>query len=732
MKCRRKLPRDSGRYDTKKGDAGGVFWRNRSAAALDAIIHAKNNFVRLGHAAAEYTKTTNDQIAFEHANGQDTPYRQNYVPHDLEDNRGFGLFGGSGTGASKSFEKMRDYKTFADAIANGETPSTLNSLELLKGRLAAGLGYINRQQWAESGRNIVDPATGKPLVTSMAIKTNPQSGKVETSPPKGYVQRSLGLQPIAVHEGYYPMMYDLITTPSVIRQSPIGSVALSTEGAIKHGLLLFDTFHLGRLTFYASSMGVKPTGYAKGLLTLDYSADELKNMERRGELPKDIKVAELIKQKTDLQTLINEGLNLGSIQDAVNAGIVQKIPGIGKFNRYVFDQFQRGIMTQAGLQELRRTRLAFPELSDKDAARKVAKDINTRFGNLGKEGWFRSDTLRDAASLTFLAPSWNEGLLRSEAGAYKQAGKAAADMAFKRKFRAGTLLKSSGSLLLGMFVFNQLLNYITRGKPTWQNPEEGIGAKISAWIPDFIGHGPGFFLNPMTLPMELSHQVLEVMDKTGVTVKDAVMQVLGYKISPPARVAKTAVMSTDQFGRSLNSWWDEAKAMVMEVAPLPIATVSAVSAIKSIVQGKAVEPYRGAIEKQAFATSGIKLDTAASPATRIYALANKFDANHNISRHPDFATADYTKLNASLNANDTQQAQAEYSKLLTSKTPAQINTHYVDQVNFPFTGSTTHEQMFVNSLGLEQKETYQKARADKWTLRNKFFSAGLKAPASTP
>ncbi len=725
---------DSGRYDSKRDDGlGGVFWRKRANEAVSAIIHAKNNLSRMGQAAAAYAKETNAQIMFEHANGQDTPFRANYVPHDYEDNRGFGLFGGQSATSGKAFEKTRDFPTLADAIANGETPSTLNALDLLHNRLRAGLGYINKQLWAESGKNISDPGSGKPIVTKMQVKTNPSTGKTEISPPAGYVERTLGLQPIAVHEGFYPMMFSMMTTPSILRDIPLANVALRTEGAIKHGLLLFDSYHLGRLAFYASSLGVKPTGYLKGLMTLDYSADELRNMERRGELPPEIKAVDVIKQKELLQLALNEGLNVGAIQDAVNAGVVQKIPGIGRFNRFVFDQFQRGIMTQVFMTEFPRVKESFPELSDQQVARKVAHDLNTRFGNLGKEGWFRSDTLRDLASLSFLAPSWNEGLLRSETGFYKEAAKSAGDLAFKGKLRYSSLLKSSGILLLSVLLANQAINYITRGHSTFSNPEEGIGAKLSAWIPDKIGGGPGFFLNPMTLPMELSHQVLEVMDKTGASARDAIEQVVGYKISPPARVAKTVTMGTDRFGRALDhNWLAYAKEMVMDVAPLPIATAAVGAMIKSLTKQKVSEPYKGAIEKQGFAVGGVKLDSAASPQTRIYALATKFNANHNIERNPNFSTADYGKLNQALNANDVAQAQIEYNRLRTKRTFTQINKHYIDQVSYPFTGNPNTEQAFINTLNPEQKETYHKAVQQKWTLRNTFFNANLKTPKNAP
>ncbi|MBA3650069.1 MAG: hypothetical protein H0W66_00970 [Chthoniobacterales bacterium] len=712
-----------------KGSAG---WKKAASEALGAIDHAEKNFDQLSKAAEVYSKTTGDQIALEHLNGLNTPFREGYVPHLQDLDKDFNVLFGSGTGTgggSTGFKKMRSYDSFAESLAAGVKPETLNAVDLLSNRLRKGNTVLNKQQWAESGRALEDPTTKTPLIADIITETHPVTGDQQTRAPQGYQIRGIGNRQIAVHEGYAGL-FDAFTAPSALRNSVVGRAALATEGAVKHGLLLFDSFHLGRLAYYQLPLRGSAS-FRKGLLTIDYSAGELQKMESRGELPKGIKAEDIIKRKADADLLVKEGYNVGGITEAMNANIVQKLPVIGGFNKFVFQQFQRGGMVESGLIELARQRKAFPELSEQEVARKVARELNTRFGNLQKEGWFKSATMRDLAQLTLLAPSWNEGLLKSELGAGKELGQAAHDLVTKRQIRAGSLLKGSGTMLLGTFVFNQLLNYATRGQPTWQNKEEGLNSKISAWIPDVIGGGPGFFLNPMTLPAELTHQVLEVMDG-GASPVQALTQVSGYKFAPTLRVPYTAFTRTDRFGRTLKSDWDVAKEMISDVLPTPISISSmATAAVKSTQQGKVTEPVKGAVEKQAFSSLGVKLDSAPSDGARIFNLAKEFNKKNGITPDPRFSGSDYSKLTQAINVNDAERAQGEFSTLAATKTQKQIDKHYRLQVNNPFSGSKTRERAFFNSLSAEQKDTYHKAVDAKRKLRDDYLGMKLRAPKPT-
>jgi hypothetical protein len=118
------------------------------------------------------------------------------------------------------------------------------------------------------------------------------------------------------------------------------------------------------------------------------------------------------------------------------------------------------------------------------------------------------------ARLIFLAPQWNESLIKAELGALRQFGSSAVALS-QGRLQMGALGRGIGTAMIGLFIANQLINYGTRGKPTWENEEEGFGAKISAWIPDYIGGGPGFFLNPMSVPAEITHLLMKGTERHG-------------------------------------------------------------------------------------------------------------------------------------------------------------------------------------------------------------------------
>jgi hypothetical protein len=590
---------------------------------------------------------------------------------------------------------------------------------------------INLQKWAEAGSTIIDPTTQQPLVADTVIDTHPVTGGSRVSAPRGYKLRNIGNNTIAVHEGY-ASYFDQFTRPSALREGTVLGGLIKTEGAVKHGMLLFDSFHLGRVAFYMSSMTHgRGIGASKALLSLDYSDSELHNMERRGELPSGIKADDLISRKQDLSDLIDHGLNIGKVADNIAPNFIRNAPFVGDFNKLVFDKYTRAAIANASLIELARQQKAFPDLSREEVLRKVSRELNTRFGQLQHEGWMKSATSRDLMQLFFLAPGWNEGLLRSEVGAGANLLKTPYSLATKGRLESGALLKSAASMLAGGFAMAQIINYIFRGKPTWQNEEDGIGAKLSAYIPDYIGHGPGFFFNPMTLPAELTHQVMEVMDR-GATMREALAQVAGYKVSPIFSAVKTMAAGTDRFGRKLSHKSDIMWEALGNLTPAPISGSALVNAATSLRQQKVKESFKGQLEKQAFAVTGIKLGSVPSPIAQTYQRAADWNKAHGIIRDPQYSTSDYAGLTQALNVNDPDRARDEFLKLTRTKTQAQIDKHFSRQAKFPFTGNKAHERAFFQSLPPEQKDTYRKAVEAKHKLRDDYRALHLQAPKVTP
>ena len=123
-----------------------------------------------------------------------------------------------------------------------------------------------------------------------------------------------------------------------MRDSTIGRAALTIQGGIKHGILLFDTFHLGRLAYYNMFLRGSAS-YKKGLSLLDNSIPELYRMANRGQIPHEY-LSGVLENKRVLDLLVRQGYNLGGIEEAAMAHVVAKLPFLGKYNKWLFQEFQ--------------------------------------------------------------------------------------------------------------------------------------------------------------------------------------------------------------------------------------------------------------------------------------------------------------------------------------------------------------------------------------------------------
>jgi hypothetical protein len=112
---------------------------------------------------------------------------------------------------------------------------------------------------------------------------------------------------IAVHEGYAGL-FNALTGESHMWQ-PI----LKVEGAIKHGLLLFDTFHASRIAQRMLFLTGK-VSYGKGATLLEYADADLAKAVSDGVISQEM--ADYAKtNRVKAQLLINNGLNVGRVQE---------------------------------------------------------------------------------------------------------------------------------------------------------------------------------------------------------------------------------------------------------------------------------------------------------------------------------------------------------------------------------------------------------------------------------
>lgn len=707
-----------------------------------AVRFAIDHFQELVPIARRYMATTDGQVAQENANGIATPRRENYVPHMQDVDDGLNLaFESKGGGTGTGFKKGRTFDTYIDSALAGIKPKTLDPFVALENRLSRGQRAINRRLWIEAGRSLIDALTNLPVVTSPQVVDVPgpdvlnptrqtpiTDQRTQQVAPKGYELRNFGGQQIAVHRAY-ASLFDAFMDPSDLAKSPVVAMGTKYAQEMKHFTLGLDIYHLSRMAYYQLGFGANPfTGFKLGRSLLDYSDADLNSMVQSGQLSKSVAdrlMPDLAKRRAQLSQLVDAGLNVGSVGENLHNHLVHAIPGMRSLNRFIFDSYTRGGMTWAALLEMDRRLAADPTAAPETVARKVASDVNIRFANLGNQSWIKSRTFRGLLQMAFLSPAWNEGLIRSELGAMRQAVQLGMDAAAGRKVVAGGLLKNIGTLMAGQFAMNQLINYATRGQPTWKNKEEGTGAKISAWVPDPFGHSAGYFLNPFSLPAEITGQIIQGMERTG-SISATAQRMSEGKMFFAGKAADVFLTHKDFMTPIMD---DKAMAWALTKALVPVVPIQAaplVAGAKSVAAGHVVEDFPGEIGKQILSTAGLKAESAPTPEGRMYGLASEFRRAHDIGHvFGDREPSDYQPLLTALKGGDDEEATKIMEDLLTRKSPYQMAHYFATMPGRPFVAGKDGksgqpwEAQFEASLDPEQKQAFAQARSDRAALGQK-------------
>ncbi len=699
-------------------------WKKR---ALDAIDYAIANYSSLKSSADLYRSFTDKQAGDEQAAGMPTLKRENYVMHAQDVDEGGWLDSrGSMSPTGASSRKNRTFETFADSIAAGIDPKTLNALDLLKSRVKAGQTGINLRQWQASLKDYIDPTTKEPIATKPE-RVERADGTFYFQAPKGYENEMLGGTPVAVKKEYAGII-GALTDPSWWSKTQGRRLTQKLNGGAKSINLLIDTFHLGRLALRQSILKsaslsdprVPLPSYKEGKTILEHSPEEMAKMAKSGEISPEA-LPDLLDKKAKLNRLVSAGLNTGHVADALHQEMVRSLPFLGDINKFIFEKFQRGAMAESAIMELERQTKSYPDLEPAEVARRVATDINTRFGNLGRQGLFKSKTAQDIARLIWLAPQWNEGLIRSELGGAGQVAKSAFDAVTGRRLAMGTLGRDMIAGTLGIFIANQLINQATRNKFTWENPEEGWGAKLSAWIPDSVGgKSSGFFLNPLGVTAEISHMLLNSYERKD-SAWEAMKDFAKSRSSAAARPVMTWLTGKDALGGNIRTG-DMTKEVLKSAAPVPIGGSAAVSALRGMANGGNTETYPGQFQKQVMQTFGLKTDTAPSPEQRIQALAKDFKAKKGIEASAEFYAGDYSDLTNALRRNNPKDIDTEIKALLPKKSADEIRKHYQSWGKTPFTGQRDREAEFLKTLNPEQRSIYVRAQQERLKIGQRALS----------
>jgi hypothetical protein len=570
--------------------------RGGNLEARQALEYALGHWTEVEPMARAGERIFENQLADENAAGINTEYHEGYLPGVYDEDlwmgagRPFVIGGRSSGGVSTGFKKGKTYATPYDAISDGYVPKTLKLSDLVENRVKRGQRLINRKAWANALRSIVDPTDHKPIVEDLQyVSRGPGLPGFEKAP-IGYVAREIipGTR-IAVRENY-AKLFDALTGRSVIAEFepggiPVGTMALEGAGGIKHGLLVFDSFHAGRI-LQKELFLTGNVGYRKGQSLLEYADADLAAAVRAGDIKPEWAAWARANRPT-ANLLIKAGLNVGRIQEGMYNSLVRDVPVIGSFNKWVFEKMTRGAMLQSGLLEFERVRNANPGWSDEQVAAKVARDLNKYFGNLGRQGVFKSPSFQDAARLVALAPNWVESMARSELGGVKQL---TYDPVMNRSLHIGSLGRGLAQGLAAYFVGTQLLNLATRGHLTWQNPEEGH--KWDAWVPDIAGRSGGYFLSPMGVVAELTHDMIKY-SKTEPNVLAAAWRIMRNRSSPFFRAGRILLGGRDWDDSKINDVWDRVKKAAVAVLPTPIPLQTV---------GKTVKP--GQVQRQVVSSLG--------------------------------------------------------------------------------------------------------------------------------
>jgi hypothetical protein len=572
-------------------------------------------------------------------------------------------------------------------------------------------GITRRVPVADPGYNLedkYDPATGRKYKVQVRTQHNA---------PKGYETIDFGGQKFTMKKGF-STYFNALTDPSLFGKNALGNFVMNAVGLSKHLLLAADTFHLGRLAAWASIIQRRPAAFSKSLVLLDHSADEIRQMVALKEIPKDY-ADKLIERKRVMNEFIKNGYNISGIVDNYYHDFISSIPITGVFNKWLFQNFQRGAMMEAALREYDRLKPQLGHLNDTELVQRIAKDLNTRFGSLGSQGLFKSKSMQDMARFLILAPQWNEGLIRSEIGSVtKGLPQMVNDSVKNRRIVVGSMVSSMTTMLLAQFAANQIINYATRGHSTLSNPEDNWEAKLSAYIPDLTGTSKGYFLSPLSLPFETAHLLANYLERDG-NVHDAARSYLTSRLGGVSRPIYTALAKRDQFDRVIpaDKYWST---VAKSAAPVPISASAAVNFGKDVINRQLDPNYTGTrqqfpgqYQKQLMATFGQKSQTVPDEIHNTVKLAQAFLKARGAAPQAEYAEPEYGQLKNFLKIGNSVDATDQMNRLLTTKTPQKIYDSLKNGAAYPFTKNKEVEGEFVKSLTAPQRAEYDAAVAKK-------------------
>ena len=720
-------------------------------AAAKAMRFAIRNFARLRPLADTVRAQFDKQFEREGRAGISTDYENWHVPqrHDLDlmtsSDRPIVLGHSRAAGTATGFKKAKVYEDYATAIENGFVPRSLDIADLIEHRVNQGERLVQRKALFDRLRAMTDPVDGKSLAQPVPRRSIPRpDGTVDVQE-----HIPLGYQPfevipgyrMAIHEGYGRLMRALTGTSQLAESAAVGALQ-DIAGIEKHISLALDTFHASRTMQAELSLTGKLSVGARqrlGRALVEYNLGDLQAAVSNGSITQEM--ADYIKTPRPIevggrtirlsphalvQLGAREGLNLARFNDALYRDWIREFPVSGKVNKWVFDKLTRSAITHGFLAEFERVAKQNPQLNATEVARKVASDVNVFFGNLQKESIFRNPSVKSILQVLFLAPNWVEALVRREARAVKQVAEIPVQIAKGQPVHFGTAAKGIGSGLAAYFVGTQLLNLITRGHLTFSNEEKGH--KLDAWIPDVTGKTKGYFISPLSVFGEVTHDILRyAREKPDLWA--AVNQIGSNKMGNLGRLIEVMISGRDPANNEkLIGTGRRAITAATQLVPVPISLSQAGRAVGSKVLPGVIPPAApGSVQRQIVASAGFKTEPAGTAQRQIYSLADEWKSKSSSAKlraeverrlKEDFGPSDYADLRGALLRDDLGAARRAFDELRKTKEAQVINRAL--RHPHPFTGSAASERSFIRSLSDHDKALYKEALEERKQLYSRY------------
>lgn len=753
---------------------------------------------------AERDKVDKERLQESADNGITITERANHVPglyegeSFLDDVMSFGPMRVLG----RNYRQPKKFDNAYQAIFHGPYIMINGKLsELMAHTSGITRRMINRHSQFEELKGLKDPVSRKPVAiephwieTTIKVQ-NPETGQMvdrvghKWVVPEGKLDYQLveafgrGSKPLAVLEPYAKSVRAAYLNESALRVPFVGEFdlkpALLYAQAMKHGIvLMWDTFHPFRILQYAIPLGGKKwydvdASFAGGYSVLNMRAEDIPSAVQKGLVsqkhadwalnPIELKQMRRIRSVEGdrwetrtttttryalAQDLLRVGLNATRITDALYRDAVRSIPFVGErwhkiitpFNKLIFDKITSGVMLESAVQNLERLNLKHPEIPLEKLARDVVRDINVRFGNMGKQGIFKSPTFRDMAQIMFLAPFWQEGLIQSElrfigrnvAAPVRMAGRLVGGRAgaAMESFGGRAGLPIQGTLGRGMWrgliaylIGTQVINLISRGKTTFQED----GNKLDARIPIPGSGGKYWLFSPLSVFAETTHSLMHLLE-TRPKAWEAIERFGANKAGPLGNAILTLTSGKNRQGEEIVQGSRLAEAG-KQLVPGSITVGPWARAVGHAIAPNQVAPNRPGVGMQRLAGMfGLKVGISEGSEIEMLRKAQDFIKSEGLTPPTGWQMIrtdedSYTKLRHALRNDDVGGAASVLASLRKTHTDEAIFKAMTAWAKRPFTGSQKNETLFRMSLSDSDLEKYYQATLGRQELLSKFYDA---------